>query len=68
MKCIITGGTGFIGSNLVKELVSRNVEVNLITRRGSDTSIIKSIINKLNIHEYDGSIENIFLIFNKINL
>lgn len=32
-KVIITGGTGFIGSWLVKELVSRNVEVTILTSK-----------------------------------
>ena len=32
MKCLVTGATGFIGSNLVRELLNRKYEVNLLVR------------------------------------
>jgi uncharacterized protein len=32
MKAFITGGTGFVGSHLTKQLLSRNIQVTLLTR------------------------------------
>lgn len=36
MKCFVTGATGFIGSNLVHELVGRGHSVKALIRRGAD--------------------------------
>ncbi|MEW6063433.1 MAG: NAD(P)-dependent oxidoreductase [Nanoarchaeota archaeon] len=41
MKMLVTGATGFIGTNLVKEL-SKNNKVRCLVREGSDTSLLKS--------------------------
>ena len=38
MKCIVTGGCGFIGSTLVDELVSRDHEVVVIDNESSDAN------------------------------
>jgi dihydroflavonol-4-reductase len=36
MKCFVTGGSGFIGANLVHELLARGHEVRALLRRGAD--------------------------------
>jgi len=36
MKCFVTGASGFIGANLVHELVARGHEVKALVRKGSD--------------------------------
>jgi dihydroflavonol-4-reductase len=37
MKCFVTGASGFIGANLVHELVARGHKVKALLRSGSDT-------------------------------
>ena len=37
MKCFVTGGSGFIGANLIQELVARGHSVRALLRPGSDT-------------------------------
>ena len=37
MKCFVTGASGFIGANLVHELVAHGHEVKALLRPGSDT-------------------------------
>jgi len=37
MKCFVTGASGFIGSNLVHELLARGHSVRALLRQGSDT-------------------------------
>ena len=41
MKCFVTGASGFIGSNLVHELVARGHEVIALLRPGSDDRALK---------------------------
>lgn len=41
MKCFVTGATGFIGSNLVHELVRRGHEVKALVRPGSDRRALR---------------------------
>src|SRR5437867_12104827 len=36
MKCFVTGASGFIGANLVRELVARGHEVKALLRPGAD--------------------------------
>lgn len=37
MKCFVTGASGFVGANLVHELLARGHEVKALLREGSDT-------------------------------
>ncbi|MEO0846354.1 MAG: hopanoid-associated sugar epimerase [Cyanobacteria bacterium J06648_1] len=43
MKCFVTGGTGFVGANLVRLLLQRGYEVKVLVRRGSNTENLQSL-------------------------
>lgn len=43
MKCFVTGGSGFIGSNLVRELVARGHEVKVLVRPSSDLRALDGV-------------------------
>jgi nucleoside-diphosphate-sugar epimerase len=43
MKVLVTGATGFIGSNLVKELVKRDYEVTCLTRKTSNLRCLEDL-------------------------
>jgi len=51
IKCLVTGGAGFIGSNLVDELVKRNYEVSIIDNLISGKK--KNINSKVNWYDFD---------------
>lgn len=65
-KVIITGGTGFIGSNLVKELIMLDFEINLIVREKSDISEFAYFNKKINIYIYDKKIETMLKIIDMV--
>ena len=50
---LITGATGFIGANLTRHLVKKDVEVHILTRRESNRWRINSILNKVWEHRVD---------------
>jgi dihydroflavonol-4-reductase len=43
MKCFVTGATGFIGSNLVHELVARGHQVKALVRPGADERVLQGV-------------------------
>ena len=43
MKCLVTGATGFLGTNLVHELVKAGWDVRAFGLPGSNTDYIKSL-------------------------
>lgn len=62
----ITGGTGFIGSNLVRKLIRDNYEIHLLIKDQNELIIINDIIDKVKCYDYDGSIDCIMDIFSKV--
>lgn len=54
---LLTGGTGFIGSNLAKHLTDNNWEVHLLIRRNS--SIPPQMQKRVICHSLDGSIDSL---------
>jgi UDP-glucose 4-epimerase len=61
---LITGGAGFLGSNLARRLVSNGARVKIFDKPGKDLKIISDIKNKIEIVEnlYEG-LWNVDLIF-----
>mgnify|MGYP001239559020 CR=1 FL=1 len=54
MKSLVTGGAGFIGSNLVKYLVSKNHEVTVLDKQSKKkASNLKGFLNKMNYFNID---------------
>lgn len=56
-RALVTGATGFIGSNLVRRLVGDGWDVHAIVRRESDTDVLASIRDHLTTHVHDGTTE-----------
>ena len=43
MKCFVTGGTGFVGANLIRLLLQQGYEVRALVRNGSNLNNLKSL-------------------------
>lgn len=52
-KVLITGATGFIGSNLTQKLIHEGFEVGIIKRENSDTWRIKGLLDKVVVYDLD---------------
>lgn len=59
-KILLTGGTGFLGSHLLKELVSNGYEVVLLKRSTSDSRRINNVSNYTSYDIDKTSLEYIF--------
>ena len=64
MRAIVTGGCGFIGSNLVDSLVQKDVEVIVVDNQSADCHYQVYQNNNASYHKYDindyGLIEPLF--------
>ena len=50
---LITGGAGFIGANLIRELIKLKYDLRLILKKSSDLWRIKDILDKVKIYYVD---------------
>lgn len=53
LRILLTGGTGFIGSHLLRRLIGNNHSVIILKRKKSKTDRIQDIIHSRQISEYD---------------
>ncbi|HZG86174.1 NAD-dependent epimerase/dehydratase family protein [Paenibacillus sp.] len=60
---VVTGGTGFVGSHLVKRLVDLDCQVHVIVRPSSELHLLKSVENKVNFHVFSGETNHLSEMF-----
>lgn len=63
---ILTGATGFIGSNLVKQLVLLNHDVHVVVRPTSSYHYLGETINNVHIFSYDGNLKQLIDYFKEV--
>lgn len=65
-KCIITGATGYIGSHVLKYLLSKGWDIHVIAdpRFGYDN--IKDVLSKIDVYEYAGDVNDLCLYFQRV--
>ncbi|MGL5765051.1 MAG: NAD-dependent epimerase/dehydratase family protein, partial [Sarcina sp.] len=67
-KALITGGTGFIGSNLCRRLLKDGWEIFLITKKEFGYDNIIDIKEKLEIYEYEDNFSELMKYIKKIEV
>lgn len=66
-NCLVTGATGFVGSNLCRKLVNENWNVTIICRENSKLDNLEDIKERINIFRYDNDIDKLVLFFKNNN-
>jgi nucleoside-diphosphate-sugar epimerase len=61
-KILITGGSGYIGQNLIKRLINQGKTVYAVVRPSTDISSFDKFRQSINILEWDGSDQSIIKI------
>jgi len=54
-RALVTGATGYIGSNLVRRLLADNWSVHVVVRPLSDLAPLSAARHAIHVHEYDGT-------------
>ena len=55
MKVLLTGATGFIGSQLTQRLISEGHQVAIVVRPESSLEILQAVLPQIQVHVYHGS-------------
>jgi len=58
-RAYVTGGSGFIGSNLIRRLINEGWLVHIIVRKESNLDCLKNLTEKIVIHYYDKSTQSV---------
>lgn len=62
---LVTGATGYIGSNVARRLVAKGWNVHVIARQNSKLTLLQPVIDAVTIHHHDGSTEGMFSILER---
>jgi len=63
---IVTGASGFIGSNLSLSFINNGFDVHILSRQESDLSFLKSHEAHFTNHIYDGSVQKLKQTFHEV--
>lgn len=66
-SCIITGATGYIGSHVLKHLLSKGWDIHIIADPHFGYDNIEDVLNLIDVFEYDGSVNKLCNFFNSVN-
>ena len=63
---VVTGGTGFVGSNLSRYLTKKKFNIHLIVRKSSSFDNIKDLVSKINIFTFEDDVNALISLYKKI--
>jgi len=60
---LVTGGTGFVGSHLVRRLIAIGLDVHILVRANSELSVLGDSLDACTVHVHDSSLQGMKEIF-----
>ena len=63
---VITGATGFVGSNLVRFLIKKNFKIYIILRPDSTLENLTDLKEEIELYRYDNEVNNLIDFFNNV--
>ena len=54
-RALITGATGYIGSNLAQHLVKEGWDIHIIVRHNSNLKALDNVLGEITVHRHDGT-------------
>lgn len=66
-SCIITGATGYIGSHLLKHLLSEGWKIHVVADPAFGYSNIQDVLDKIDVFEYQKDVVSLCDYFQKVN-
>lgn len=54
-RALITGATGYIGSNLVHHLLVQGWDIHIVIRPNSNLQLLDTVLNNVTVHQHDGT-------------
>lgn len=67
-KCIITGATGYIGSHVLKYLLSKGWDIHIIADPTFGYDNIKDVLSQIDVFEYSGDVNSLCDYFKTVNV
>ena len=64
-RALVTGGTGFVGSHLVRRLLHDGWVVHVTVVPNDNYRLIESVLGEITLHEHDGTTEGMFDIISR---
>ena len=68
LKILVTGASGYIGSELVTKLTDLGCSVAIIKRASSNLTSLNHVLDKISVHECDSSTESVIKIVKDCNV
>lgn len=65
-SCVITGATGYIGSHVLRYLLGNGWDIHIISDPKFGYGNIEDVLNKIDVFEYDGQINNLVSYFKQV--
>lgn len=66
-RALVTGASGYIGSNVVQHLVKQGWDVHIVIRPNSNLQLLDSVLNNITVHKHDSSTHDLVKIVEKAN-
>jgi nucleoside-diphosphate-sugar epimerase len=59
---LITGATGYLGSNLVRHLLAQAWEIHIVVRHSSDLTALESVRKEITVHIHDNTTQSMVVL------